>query len=247
MQAETKPDFAFYIDSVISDHATHKVGLRVSGNFHRRSGVVLTGVNSNTFTGDLKVSGSSKYVALSKMNGATAVQGNISLDSNTMLSIWRSNQIADSSRLRMENALLSFGGWAWNIEEKLHQITTRGKSSLFFDHSRKEDARRFLFLDDLLIYDDSLLEIYGWKDGRDWLLVKKTSQHLYDALKRIRFEGYDPNAVHLEDYNKEYWSISGTPEPSTYGAISASGALGLVLWRRLRSTPHLLPKAEAAQ
>jgi len=240
MLAETKPDFAFYIDSVISDHSNHKVGMRVLGSFYKQTGIILTGTNSNTFTGDLEVSGSDKYVALSKLNGATAIQGNISLGSNTILAIWRSNQIADSSSLRIENAALVFAGWEWDIEEKFHQAIIKGQGVLFFGHDRKEDSRRSFFLDDLIIYDDSLLKVDGWKEGRDWILVKKTSENLDDALRKIWFQGYDPNAVHLEEYNEEYWAISGAPEPSTYGAIFASGVLGLVSLRKRRRAAGLL-------
>jgi len=64
--------------------------------------------------------------------------------------------------------------------------------------------------------------------------VKKTSAHLTDALKGTAFNSYDPNNVHLEDFNSEYWSISATPEPATYGALLGTVGLGLWTWRKRR-------------
>jgi len=237
MQAETKTDFVFCIDAVISDHANHRVGLRVLGDFNKQSGIVLGGTGSNTFTGDLEISGSDKYVALNKLNGATAIQGNIYLNDNTILSLWQSNQISDSSSLKVKKAFVFFGGWEWDIEEKLGQMIIEQEGALIFGHELSASARKALFLDDLLIAPDSFLIVRGWKAGRDWLLVRKTSKNLSDALKKIRFEGYDPNAVHLEEYNKDYWAISGTPEPSTYGVTFTSGILGFAFCQR-RRTPH---------
>ncbi|KXU36712.1 hypothetical protein AXK12_02860 [Cephaloticoccus capnophilus] len=76
------------------------------------------------------------------------------------------------------------------------------------------------------------LTVLDWKEGRDFILVKKTSKNVEDALKKMKFEGYDPSKIHLEDYNSEYWMINGAPEPATYGAGLMLGVLGLVRYRR---------------
>jgi len=69
--------------------------------------------------------------------------------------------------------------------------------------------------------------VSGWKDERDFLLVRKNSAHLSDALGRMKFEGYNPADIHLRDFSNDYWQISALPEPSTYGAMLGAVGLGL--------------------
>jgi len=91
---------------------------------------------------------------------------------------------------------------------------------------------KHLYLDDLIIDDGSFLEVTHWQYGEDFFLVRKNSRHLADSLKKIRFVGYDPNAIHLEEFNKDYWAISGAPEPATYGAIFGTLGLALFIYRK---------------
>jgi len=101
-----------------------------------------------------------------------------------------------------------------------------------FDKGTTAGASKHLYLDDLIIEDGSFLSITHWLNGEDFLLVRKDSKHLADSLKKIRFIGYDPNAIHLEEFNKEYWAISGAPEPATYGAIFGTLGLSLFIYRK---------------
>jgi len=103
-----------------------------------------------------------------------------------------------------------------------------------FNHREynSESSKYYIYIDDLIFTQGAHLDIQDWKDGRDFLLVRKTSTTLDDALKKMNFSGYDPNNIHLEDFNAEYWSISATPEPTTYGAIFGTAGLALVTWRR---------------
>jgi len=96
-------------------------------------------------------------------------------------------------------------------------------------------------IDDLIIKEGACLKIEGLYPGYDdHFLVKKTSQHLADALSKIRFKNYPEKRVGVRDYDKDYWEIGygagfkplPTPEPSTYGAILTVGAFGFVAWRR---------------
>jgi len=89
-----------------------------------------------------------------------------------------------------------------------------------------------LYLDDLIIDDGSFIDITGWREGEDFFLVRKDSQHLSDSLKKIRFLGYAPNDLHLEEFNKDYWTISGAPEPATYGAVFGMLGLGIFIYRK---------------
>jgi len=88
---------------------------------------------------------------------------------------------------------------------------------------------RLLYLDDLSVCDGSTLVVQAWQKGIHRLLVRKDSQHLYESLEQIMFEHDKGAKAGLRDYNKDYWEIGpGFPEPATYGAIFASGAVGLV-------------------
>jgi len=91
-----------------------------------------------------------------------------------------------------------------------------------------------LFLDDLIIKDRSLLRISGWETGRDFLLVRKDSKHLADAMKKLTIDGWAKNQIYLKEYDKNYWSIEAAPEPAVCGAILGAVALSIVGWRRRR-------------
>jgi len=220
------------IQSVIADNGRQKVGLRISGQHTNYSTVVLEGNAANTFTGDVEVSGTGTILALSKAQGVAASYGDFLIKSGSILELRRGSQISDPSTVTLRSGTLRLK-WNENVRSEIfHKLAIEGDSQLQFESWKGIQSR--LYLGELAIANGSLLEVQGWKAGRDWLLVKKTSKSLGNALKKIRFEGYDPNAIHLEDYNKDYWSISGTPEPSTYGTILASGALGLALFQGRR-------------
>jgi len=95
-----------------------------------------------------------------------------------------------------------------------------------------KNKQSLLYLDDLDIIGKGNLTIKNWEEGKDRLLVKKDSKHLADSLKKIYFQGYDPNKIHLTNFNDEYWEVSGAPEPATYGAALGSLGLGIFIYRR---------------
>jgi len=235
---EVKP---LWISSVISDNGANKVGLRIRGTEH--SGyvsVVLDGDKSNTFTGPVEVSGRYNRITLNKTNGAIALRGNISINDHAGLSIGGSGQIERNSTVRLRDASFVFSDHpdeSFIKEESFHKLVVEGKSVLQF--RGEVSGKRFLYLDDLSIDKGAKLLVRGWLEGTHFFLVRKTSRNLEAALKRIAFQGYDPNAIHLEDYSSEYWMINGAPEPATYGAGLMLGVLGLVRYRRRqRSSPH---------
>jgi len=78
------------------------------------------------------------------------------------------------------------------------------------------------------------LRIVEWSPERDSVLVsKKMSKKSLDAmLSQISFNGWLPGRIHLRSYNKDYWTIYGTPEPETYGAILGAVGVSLTLWRK---------------
>jgi len=119
------------------------------------------------------------------------------------------------------------------VTQKLKALRISERSGqVHFDKGTTAGFSKHFYLDDLIIDDGSFLNITGWRDGEDFFLVRKDSKHLADSLKKIRFVGYDPNAIHLEEFNKDYWAISGAPEPATYGAVLGSLGLGMFIYRR---------------
>jgi len=165
------------------------------------------------------------------------------------VSILNSDQIT-SGRVslisRGEASTLKFRGISFPnsaFTEVISSLVVEGKGALDFgsEDSDYGHGPRFLLLGDLVIGNNSTLQISDWQDGRDHLLVWKYSQHLEDALKKIEFLGYDRSSVHIKaphtgDYHKDkdYWEISATyvPEPATYGGFLVASTVSLSLLRR---------------
>jgi len=100
-----------------------------------------------------------------------------------------------------------------------------------------------LYIDDLIIEPNSILDIISNVLTTPHFFVRKDSEHLKDALGRIKFQGRSEPVAGVRDYNKNYWEIipswtvPNIPEPSTYGAIVSGVALGFSLVRRKRRRP----------
>jgi len=126
----------------------------------------------------------------------------------------------------------------FNIENTFRSLIVENNGIVDFNHREgsSQNSEYYIKVDDLIIDQDGHLEIHDWKVGRDYLLVRKDSKHLEDALNKISIEGWDQNQVYLKDYDEEYWSIEAAPEPSTYGAILGTVGIGLVVWRKRRKT-----------
>jgi len=123
-----------------------------------------------------------------------------------------------------------------NLQETLHKLTIDGNGLVDFGDWYNHGIHKFI-LDDLEITKGSRLTIQNWQSGRDFLLVRKDSEHLQDALDKISFAG-GIDQVELVDYNDEYYSISNTPEPEVYGSGLTAVALGALTFRRKnRSKP----------
>ncbi|WP_197457033.1 hypothetical protein, partial [Cephaloticoccus capnophilus] len=231
------------INSVIADNARGKVSLNISGSH----GVGLSqmsfhGAQANTFTGNIYIEGRN-LLALYKDAGVTAVNGDLHIHDGALVGLFNSNQIADSSKIYFSGTTagifyLPLQG-SETISEKLSAIVVSGAGGIvdFENHGNPvfPHGQRHLYLDDLDIEAGSVLIIREWAEGRDHLLVRRDSEHLAESLKRIVFEGCDPNAIHLEDYNDEYWEINGAPESATYGASLAVAGIALVAWRKKRA------------
>jgi len=158
-----------------------------------------------------------------------------------MVGFYKDNQTSSSSKIYLtakgsRPSTLYFSRQTSScITQKLNSIIVDGVGAINFEEfgdTTFPHGQRHLFLDDLEIKEGSGLFVREWAEGRDHILVRRDSEHLQESLKRIQFEGYDPNAVHLEDYDKDYWEINAMPEPATYGAGLIVGALGIAYYRR---------------
>jgi len=237
INVRTASDKGLNIESAIIDNGPRKVGLRVSGDRPGEGVVFLTGSQSNTFTGNVEVSGRDNYLALGKTKGAVAVRENIFVRNGAVLNFANSNQTLRTSSVSVNDArVILYSGVAADTSNSLKQLTIDGSGVVAFDHTSVFKFKKYLYLDNLLVSQGGSLTVTGWLDGQDFLLVRKGSKGLADALKKMEFAGYDRNNIHLVDFNKDYWEISGAPEPATYGAILGAVGLGVVAWRRQRRT-----------
>jgi len=231
-----------HLNVIIAD-STRPVGLRVTANpnRHGHSGIFLLGDRSNTFTGKVEISGENSNLVLHKTNNAIAVRGNILIQEKAILRIRGSNQLLKSSNITLRSGGAIITESDSNLSNILKNLTIKDDGIINFAHKNNEfhdeNSKYYLYADELIIHDGGNLTIKDWQDGRDFLLVRKTSQHLTDALKKMEFKGYNPADIHLRDYNSDYWQISALPEPTTYGAIISTVGLVLAAWQRRRKRP----------
>ncbi|KXU34048.1 hypothetical protein AXK11_08930 [Cephaloticoccus primus] len=168
-----------------------------------------------------------------------------------VVQVMYNEQIANGSKVslisksRAKASSIGFlGQWQTDIKETIGELAVSGYGVVDFGFDGKangeqlwpagDHGKRWFYIDDLYISYGSLLTIKNWKYGRDFLLVKKGTWNLEEMLKRMEFEGYDRNAIHLESFNWEYWQISGAPEPATYGAVLSIAVLSAFLLRKRR-------------
>jgi len=215
-----------------------KVGLNITAAPKAHAGVILSGAESNSFTGDTTITGNAS-LNLNKLSGTIAISGNLKISSGAKVSISRPEQIADHVRVSLISrggltSILRFqrdGGKEY-LHETFRELFVEGKGEFDFGSGHIEHETRFLFLGDLIIGDDSILSIINWKYKRDHLLVRKDSVHLDEALKKIMFGGYVFNKVQKEDYDSNFWEITPLPEPATYGGLLVASTVSLSLLRR---------------
>jgi len=218
--------YGLKIESVISG----KIGLRLTGNHKGPAIVYLQGDKNNTCTGNVEVSGANNYLALGKTNGAIAVQGNVFVNNWSVLRFDENQQLRYSSNVSLKNATLYHSDVDRELRNKFHRLSITGDVGVVsFGSKGTHLHKRYLYIDELVINEGARIEVNEWAPGRDFFLVKKTmdKETLDSLMSKIHFRGWLPGRTHLESYDKDYWQISGTPEPSTYGAIF--GGVVLVL------------------
>jgi len=239
IHSEFRTHHAFDIRGPITDNGNIKVGLNITAGTNAVLGVELVGDYDNTFTGDTNLS-ERTIINLIKNNGVTAISGNLNIRDGSAAQIFSNEQIANHVRVSLiskkgtRSTLGFLGEFQTALNETIHELVVRGNGALDFGSadSGAQHGNRFFYFDDLIVESDSTLTILGWKDKRDYLLVRKGSAHLEDALKKIEFNGYDRNNIHKEHFNSAYWAISATPEPATYGALLAASTIGLTFFRK---------------
>jgi len=230
------------IYSPICNNSSGEIGIHITSTSGGLvNAMVLAGSDSNTFTGDSIVEGEYSCLSLGKENGATAIQGDVFLKNGGRLCFWRGDQIADTATITMgRNSVIGLTGIG---QEKIHELVVQEDSFIDFTIDDSLPDGNFFYLDDLVVADGASLRMRGWKTGLDFLLVRKDSEHLQDALSKIKFEGQEDKYAGLKDYNSDYWQIGpGFPEPTSYGATFGIMGLGLSVFRRRRLSDSALLK-----
>jgi len=220
------------ISAVISDAPSHKVGIRMGKTAY--SHLRFDGDRPNIFTGDLEVIGNHSLV-FAKKRGVVSVQRNLILRDAAQLHIDRGGQFSRAATVRMENAAIHFHSRENESSHILRKMIIEGESVIQFHKANY--ALESIALDDLQILWWGKLLLKSWReDGRTLLLVRKDSEHLQDALSKIKFEGWEQKRAGLREYNSDYWQIGpGFPEPATYGVILSAATLGLTFYRKQKS------------
>jgi len=231
--------YGFDIHSSIQDYVNRRVGLTISSNYNSSIIVELEGSRSNTFTGITRVIGENSGLNALRSGGETSISGDLFIENGAKFTTFYNNQIARHSKV----SLISWGGGSSvfgfsgshsrHVSETISELRVEGNGVIDFQN-RGGYGKRFLRLDDLIVGINSHLKIRNWSDGRDYFLVSKDSAHLEESIKRIEFEGYDRSRIRLKSFDKDYWGISGLPEPTTYGTVFGAVGFGLASWRKRR-------------
>jgi len=218
-------------------------GANVRDPLNKKYGVLyLEGTSSNSLK-DIWVSGIN-LVVLHKYPGNRAAQHYIKAVNGGIVGVEHSDQIADNATVYLEGGrgmsefcFISFSHSYHDLFDDFNKLKVSGECMLNFYHNDRDYylSDQTLYLNDLEIEAGGLLHIFRWGNGRARLLVRKTSAHLSESLKRLVFEGYSAKKAGLRHYSSDYWEIGpGFPEPATYGAVFGTVGLGLALWRKRR-------------
>jgi len=214
---------AVRLGALIRDNGNIKTGLNIGGGE-----VVIRGLQSNTFTGTVRVQGRS-VLYLEKLLGAVAISGDIYVKDGSNVVSRRSGQIKKEVSVSLE----SLKGEASQltledrVQESFNKLTIEGAGIVDFRGSSK------LIIADLDISSSSTLTVVGWEHKKDLFLVRKRSTHVKASLDNIIFQGQS-GRVHLEDYNKDYWELTTAPEPATTGVLLGVIGFGVWMWKRSR-------------
>jgi len=231
-------DNALRIEGQIDDNSKGKVGILVK-NLNPKydiPGIIrISGAYDNHFTGDVVVEGRASHLYLGKVRGALAVGSNIYARNGGVVGIEITGQIADSSKVTLQGKGSAFmlNDVSYALNEKFRSLVVEGEGHVLFNRNATNRYGKTLIIDDLLVAEGSTLSVDGWDAALDLFLVKKEAKNV-DALKRIYFTGQNQNIVELINYDRDYWKLYASPEPTTYGAILGVVGLGLAIWRKRR-------------
>jgi len=230
-----------FIGAIITNNLGSRVGLNITrdtdfAGSHKRI-VALGGTASNTFTGETTITGNNR-LRLKKEDFATAISGDLIIKQGAAVELHRTRQINSKARVTLFSDSHSYdastivfkGERGRNLTENIHQLVVEGTGKIDFG-GESYRGEHSLYLDDLEIKAGGRLIIENWKEGRDYLLVRKDSKHLQDALSKIEFAD-GRKWGDLVDMGGMYYSISNAPEPAIFGAGLIALGLGTLTWRR---------------
>jgi len=233
-----------FIGAIITNNQGSRVSLTITRDSDWASSkkriVALGGNQSNTFTGETTITGNNR-LRLKKENLATAISGDLRIKQGATVELHRTRQINSKARVTLFSSagdaaseIVFKGEQGRNLTESIHQLVVEGTGKIDFG-GESYRGKHSLYLDDLEIKKGGRLIIENWKEGRDYLLVRKDSRNLHDSLKRIEFAD-GRKWGDLVDTGGDYYSISNAPEPAVFGAGIMALGLAALTWRRRRAT-----------
>jgi len=169
-------------------------------------GCVYIQGGGHSFTGDVIIKGRNE-IAFDAIG--VVARGNIYINDGGWLYIRNSGQISSSSMVTLNNGAFAFHpNVRLALVEKFHRLVVNERGYINFHYKPNLHKDRSLYLDDLMISNRSELVIGDWVSGATKLLVRKDSEHLADALGKIKFGHIKGGGVaKVREYNNEYWEI----------------------------------------
>jgi len=148
---------------------------------------------------------------------------------------------AEYASYNPDEAILRLSG---NTKQHLTKLTITDRGTIDWVGGEIATAN-FLWIDELEFNNaDARLFMRNWYDREDYFLVSRTwlnsrtEAQRTQLLSQILFDGYQDFPVLAIDYDAAYFQITPfhAPEPATYGAILGTVGIGLVAWRKRKTT-----------
>jgi len=145
--------YSYISTSVVISDSDHQVGLRIAGNDPGEGGITLAGDQSNTFTGNIEVSGRRNHLVLHKENGAIAIRGNFLIKDRALVRFSRNNQTLGTSNVTLKNYGVLQELFDSDITNTLKNLIIEDNGIVHFNHEEgnSANAKYYIYFDDLII------------------------------------------------------------------------------------------------
>jgi hypothetical protein len=220
----------------VLDIATNIVGneaLAINRNYTNTGGVTnsptgtvrFSGTTANTYTNMTTVTAGT--LELAKTAGVNAIAGNVTVNSNAILLLSASNQVADTSAVTLSGGTIKREG---NVSEVFGNLNLTAASFLDYGSGATNTLRFGTYTPTFL------LTVQNFAVGNKLQFGSTISTN--DLANSSLFSFSNPYTTGTEG---GFFTITAVPEPSAI--LAALGLIGVMLWPMRR---HLLRRANAA-